>query len=186
MRFISIFIFAISITAFSNTSFAQQLSAEMKMHRMQSGTLDGTGWVQANSTGGGHSVSLPCIFNDWTFDDSEKDRSSIPMHTVGCKLPNGLTYSATMFEYPGGDLQAQNMFEEFKNEKAHVLYKFEGVQLNRAFAQVSTARGKPCAESRMIRNGKSNIVLIVDTIQGKCFNFKSDASKFFNSLVIEK
>jgi hypothetical protein len=55
----------------------------MAMHRRAAGDRDESGWCRATSTGGGFSVSLPNVFNDFTITAKAEDGGDIKTFAVG-------------------------------------------------------------------------------------------------------
>jgi hypothetical protein len=167
-------------------SRAQDLPPGMTMHRVQAGELDSAGWALARSTEGSFSISLPCKFNDYTFDAAKGNLPKQPMYMVGCQLPNGLRYAANRATIIDGKEAAEKLFSDFSfdNTAVKIISSVQGLHNGLQFKQLSVSQNSRCAEIRMLRAGENNILLTVETITGECFDFKKDAQRFFDSLEV--
>src|SRR4030095_4903909 len=84
------------------SAFAQATPPGMKMHRVQAGEPDASGWMIATSTEGGFSVRLPLKFNDFTLEESDAKAATLRSFIVGTKSQEGIKFSATRIVYRKG------------------------------------------------------------------------------------
>lgn len=92
---------------------AQTLPPGMKLHRVQAGEPDASGWMVATSTEGGFSVRLPLKFNDFTVAESDPKAPVLRTFTVGAKSQEGIKFSATRIVYRKGAEAAKSFFSRF-------------------------------------------------------------------------
>src|SRR5882757_400736 len=92
---------------------AQTLPPGMKMHRIQAGEADASGWILAESTEGGFSVRLPLKFNDFTMETDAKE-PTLRIFVVGAKSQEGIKFTATRIVYRKGAESAKHFFSQFE------------------------------------------------------------------------
>jgi hypothetical protein len=81
------------------------------MHRIQAGTLDESGWTNANSTQGVFTATMPCLFNDFTVEDMNAKSSTEKVFTLGCRRYDQRKFSVSRVQYRSGNADAQTFFE---------------------------------------------------------------------------
>jgi hypothetical protein len=91
-------------------ALGQTLPPGMKMHRLQTGEPDASGWMVAASTEGGFSVRLPLKFNDFTVEVSDPKAPTLRAFTVGAKSQEGIKFLATRIVYRKGAESAKHYF----------------------------------------------------------------------------
>src|SRR5262245_55810108 len=87
---------------------------ERKMHRVQAGELDASGWTTAKSTEGRFSVRMPLKFNDFTVTESKPDTPVKRAFTVGARSSEKIAFVATRLEYRKGAAAAREHFASFE------------------------------------------------------------------------
>jgi hypothetical protein len=92
---------------------AQALPPGMKMHRVQAGEADASGWMLAESTEGGFSVRLPLKFNDFTLETDAKE-PTLRLFVVGAKSQEGIKFTATRIVYRKDAESAKHFFSQFE------------------------------------------------------------------------
>jgi hypothetical protein len=101
--------------------FSQRGAAgiDMAMHRLGAGDLDESGWCRATSTGGGFSVSLPNVFNDFTITAKAEDGVQIKIFVVGTRDERLVKFTASGFSRPDGKFKGnplEDMAEKFEKQ----------------------------------------------------------------------
>lgn len=96
------------------SAFGQAPPPGMKMHRVQAGEPDASGWMPATSTEGGFSVRLPLKFNDFTIVEADPKAPALRTFTVGTKSQEGIKFSATRIVYRKGARSAKQIFSRFE------------------------------------------------------------------------
>lgn len=96
------------------SAFGQAPPPGMKMHRIQAGEPDASGWIVAASTEGGFSVRLPLKFNDFTIAESDPKAPVLRTFTIGTKSQEGIKFSATRIVYRKGVESAKYFFSRFE------------------------------------------------------------------------
>jgi len=90
---ILIFLLSASLAA------AQSLPDGMTMHRKAAGTIDSSGWTNAESTKGRFAVRLPLQFNDFTMQMPETEANVATTFVVGAKSSEGIKFAAQRIVY---------------------------------------------------------------------------------------
>jgi hypothetical protein len=163
----------------------QDLPPGMKMHRLQAGTLDQSGWVRAESTQGAFSVKLPCVFNDFLMDDDKAE--VFRAHAVGCKRPDGEKYSVTRLEYRGGAAAAKKFFEEWRDESVPANVSKTKSVFN-GLPAVDVVRSEPsrCGALRFLLVGPDTILMVAEAPAEQCTHLLSQVPAFLSSLVVKR
>jgi hypothetical protein len=95
---------------------AQGMPAGMKMHRLQAGEPDSSGWIVAKSTEGRFSVRLPLKFNDFTISETSSDEPVLRTFVVGTKSREGIKFTASRVIYRKGAESARYYFARMQNQ----------------------------------------------------------------------
>lgn len=155
-----------------------------KMHRVQAGTPDQSGWMTADSTLGRFSVRVPVPFNDFTIETPEPSSLTRKVEVVGCKSSEGIKFSASRISYKTPGTSAE-LFEKMKSgsgfPNATVAPAKAGAHeaVDIAFGDSSTR-----ANQRAVLVGEEIYVLIVEwPVQQKALA-ASFVPTFFDSLKI--
>lgn len=153
------------------------------MYRLQAGTLDASGWTAAASTGGNFSIRMPCLFNDFSIEDSDPASVTSITYGLGCRRPDGALFTAARIRYRNGAPVAQTYFDTARTGPgfpgaAFTATTFAGSQ---ALDAVTRARGL-CFWMRMVRDGPETIVLGVEGPAAMCEQLRPMASEFFAAL----
>ena len=94
-RLPAFFIFLLS----ASLAAAQSLPDGMTMHRKAAGTMDSSGWINADSTRGRFAVRLPLKFNDFTVQMPATEANVATTFVVGAKSSEGIKFVAQRIVY---------------------------------------------------------------------------------------
>lgn len=172
---------------FAVPAFAQAVPPGMKMHRIQAGEPDASGWMVAASTEGEFSVRLPLKFNDFTIGEGDSKAPVLRTFTVGAKSQEGIKFTATRIVYRKGAEGAKEFFARFE----------KGQNLGSAPERVTPHRiGNRRAVDLLLRRAsdvsyqrvvllESDLLLMIVESPGNYETAAQDFSKpFFDSLVV--
>ena len=182
------FVVLVALTiGYVNVSPAQSLPTGMTMHRIQAGSLDASGWAEAESTDGAFAVKMPCTFNDFTFDQSLENTPVIKSYTLGCLRPDKRKFSATRIQYRNGAKDAQSFFE--KNTKgagwpgAHISRStYKGMPV----VDITVADKAQCGLLRYVLAHDDSFLLVTEAPSGSCQGLDAQSSEFFTSLSVKE
>jgi len=107
-------IVAVLLVCLAVSGCRAQSTGGMKMHRVQAGKPDQSGWITADSTFGRFSVRVPLSFNDFTVEDSAPSSLTRKVEVVGCKSSEGIKFSASKIFYKAPGTSAKQ-FEKMKS-----------------------------------------------------------------------
>ena len=171
----------LAVTACGGPSHGE--SSPLTMHRLGAGTLDTDGWVDAESTFGMMKADLPCLYNDFTVTDSDHSAPVIKSFGMGCKRPDGLKVSVSRAVYKAGEKSAVGFFMSAVNNTGGPIKKVIRSKSNgHEVIDISSAEAGSCGESRIVRAGRDNIIMILEAPTSECAGFRAVRDRFFNSL----
>jgi hypothetical protein len=183
----SLFLTFLLSGTFMVSASAQTLPAGMKMHRIQAGEPDASGWMVAASTEGGFSVRLPLKFNDFTLAESDPKGPVLRTFTVGTKSQEGIKFSATRIVYRKGAESAKYFLSRF--EKGQDLgsipervtpHRFRGKQA----VDLVLRRESDVSYQRVVLLESDLVLLIVESPLRYDATAQHFVKTFFDSLVV--
>jgi hypothetical protein len=159
----------------------------MKMHRIQAGEPDASGWMIAASTEGGFSVRLPLRFNDFTIVEPDLKGQTLRTFTVGAKSQEGIKFSATRIAYRKGAESAKYFFSRFE--------KGQGLGLSpervtarrigeRRAVDLVLKRASDVSFQRAVLLESDLLLMIVESPLGQAATAEPFVAPFFDSLVV--
>ncbi len=168
-------------------SHAQSPPPGFIMHRTQAGQLDPSGWTRAESTNGKFEVRLPCLYNDFTVDESDPGSKVKRTDTVGCLRADGKKFSVTRVRYKNPEADALYFFENGKREfqKGGAKASALTVQGLPAFELV-VAESSRCGFVRMIHAFPENVLLVAEAKGAACNGLEALSRPFLDSLTLGK
>lgn len=172
--------------AFMMSAFAQTLPPGMKMHRVQAGEPDASGWMVAASTEGGYSVRLPLKFNDFTIAERDPKAPVLRTFTVGAKSQEGIKFTATRLVYrKGGD--AAKFFSRFEKGRdlGSVPERVTPQNIGNRRAVDLVLRGASAVSyQRVVMLDTDLLLMIVESPSSYDTTAQSFVNPFFDSLVV--
>ena len=165
----------------------QNIPPGMKMHRVQAGEPDASGWMVAASTEGGFSVRLPLKFTDFTVEESDAKAATLRSFIVGTKSQEGIKFSATRIVYRKGAESAKYYFSKFEKGQDLDLTP-ESVTPRRIGARPAIdlvlRRASDVAYQRVVLLESDLLLLIVEAPRSHDATAHQFVATFFDSLVI--
>ena len=154
------------------------------MHRIEAGVADTSGWVAAVSTDGDFSVTLPCLFNDFTTLVQDASAPVTKTDTLGCRRPNQQQFSATRISY-----KKDRAAEYFRNIAVGAgldgvvdveRLTFDGY----ATVDISARNSSKCAFFRYVLVDDDVFALSVESPLAACDGLAVLSARLFSSLSI--
>jgi hypothetical protein len=165
----------------------QAIPPNMKMHRIQAGEPDASGWIVAASTEGGFSVRLPLKFNDFTLEASDAKDEMLRSFGIGSKSQEGIIFSATRVVYRKGAESSKHHFSTIENGQDRDLTP-ESVTPRRIGGRPAVdfayKRASDVAYQRVILLESDLLMLFVDSPRVHEATARQLADAFFDSLVV--
>jgi hypothetical protein len=121
---------------------------DMTVHRVGAGELDESGWCLARSTGGGFSVSLPNVFNDFAITAKAEDGVEITTFVVATRNERLVKFTAVAMSRPDGKFKRdplQGLVDQFekqgtlKSKRSISMGEMKGVEIRVASHSSSSA-----------------------------------------------
>ncbi len=168
-------------------ALGQTLPPGMKMHRLQAGEPDASGWMVAASTEGGFSVRLPLKFNDFTIVESDPKAPTLRTFTVGAKSQEGIKFSATRIVYRKGAESAKYFFSRF--EKGQDLGSTPERVIPRRVGEMRMVdlvlkRASDVSYQRAVLLESDLLLMIVESPRSHDATAQQFVALFFDSLVV--
>lgn len=181
-----LFAWSLSLTV-AIPAFGQALPPGMKLHRVQAGEPDASGWMLAASTEGGFSVRLPLRFNDFTIAESDPKAPVLRSFTVGARSQEGIKFSATRMVYRKGAESARHYFSRF--EKGQGLGSTPERITPRTFGKwravdLLLAKGSDVSYQRVVLLGSDLLLMTVESPRSHDETARQYVTGFFDSLVV--
>jgi hypothetical protein len=159
----------------------------MVMHRLGAGDLDESGWCHATSTGGGFSVSLPNVFNDFSMTAKAEDGVEVKTFVLATRDERLVKFTVLAMSRPDGKFKGdplQGLVEKFeeqgdlKEKRAISLGKMSGIELKVANRSAS-------AVFRLYKDTKTLYQLIVEAPSSiKPNEIEDDVKRFMDSFTV--
>jgi hypothetical protein len=169
------------------SALAQSLPPGMKMHRLQAGEPDASGWMVAASTEGGFSVRLPIKFNDFTIAESDPKAPALRTFVVGTKSQEGIKFSATRIVYRKGAESAKYFFSRIEKGKDLGLTP-ERITPHRIGERQAVdfmlSRASDVSYQRVVMLESDLLMMIVESPRSHDAIAREFAMPFFDSLVV--
>ncbi len=173
--------------AFMMSAFAQTIPSGMKMHRIQAGEPDASGWMVAASTEGGFSVRLPLKFNDFTIAERDPKAPVLRTFTVGAKSQEGIKFSATRIVYRKGSDTAKYFFARFEKgqDLGSTPERVTPQSIGKRRAVDLVLRGaSSVAYQRVVMLETDLLLMIVESPSSHDTTAQDFVNPFFDSLVV--
>jgi hypothetical protein len=172
---------------FMGSAFAQTVPPGMKMHRIQAGEPDASGWMVAASTEGGFSVRLPLKFNDFTIAERDPKAPLLRTFTVGAKSQEGIKFTATRLVYRKGGDAAKNFFSRFEKGRDLGSAPERVTPLNignRRAVDLVLRRASVVSYQRVVMLESDLLLMIIESPGTYETTAQSFVDPFFDSLVV--
>lgn len=170
-----------------STKSAPGVSKEI--HRSGAGTLDESGWCHATSTGGGFSVSVPNLFNDFTVTTKAEDGVEIKLFVLGTRDERMVKFVALGIHRSDGSFQGdplEGFAEQFekqgdlRDKRPIALGDIPGIELR-------VANRSSSAVFRLYKGPTTLYQLIVEAPSTtKPQDIEEDGKRFMDSFAVPK
>jgi len=170
------------------SAFAQAVPPGMKMHRIQAGEPDASGWMVAASTEGGFSVRFPIKFNDFTVVESDPKAPMLRAFAVGGKSQEGIKFSATRIVYRKGAESAMFFFSRFEKGQglSSTPERITPLRIGeRQAVDLVFRRASDVSYQRAVMLESDLLLMIVESPRSYDATAQRFATPFFDSLVVE-
>jgi hypothetical protein len=171
------------------SAFAQAPLPGMKMHRIQAGEPDASGWMVATSTEGGFSVRLPLKFNDFTVVENDPKAPVLRAFAVGAKSQEGIKFSATRIVYRKGAESAKYFFSRFQkgqDQGGSTPERVTPLRLGeRQAVDLVLGRASDVSYQRVVMLGSDLLLMIIESPRSYDATAQQFATPFFDSLVVD-
>lgn len=173
--------------AFMASALAQTLPPGMKMHRVQAGEPDASGWMVAASTEGGFSVRLPLKFNDFTIAESDPKAPVLRTYIVGAKSQEGIKFTATRIVYRKGSETAKHFFARFEKGRdlGSAPERVTPLKVgNRRAVDLVLRRASDVSYQRVVMLETDLLLMIIESPSSYDTTVQDFVNPFFDSLVV--
>lgn len=171
---------ALALTA-SQAASAQDGGSQLIVHHQGAGTLDQSGWTDAQSQDGGFSGRFPCLYDDYS--QTVPEQPDLKIHWLNCLRADGVRF-AMMRSVGLAPEAAKVRFDATADDKKFNPVTVKGMS---GYSYATIADGR-CARVTLVWTGQDTIMAIAERMGGEanCLGILADANKFVDSLEVER